>query len=1029
MRERKPAELAAFAFLALWLTLETTGAFAHPGSGIAVDADGRVFFTDTGRGIWRVDGDGGLTLISDSAMHWMAIDQEGKFANSPDEFGEWFGRLTPRGGKPTLISCSDFPCVVGKDGNLYFAKMHGLTIMRRTPHGHETILVSREDFGIAADRPVGISGMACGPDGTLYVVSLDSLNKHEGSGEHVLYAIGLDGAIRTVAKNFVRDLLPVSERHAEVRPQYCRGMDVDEQGNVFVAVTGNRGVMKLTSKGDASVILRATKPWTPTGVAVSQGNVYVLEYDDETPTEGRNWPPRVRKLSKDGKVVTIATVRGSGSARASEKTRTLVLQAPPAAAVNSVAVSPDGSLVATAAGEGGVRLYDAMSGQLLRVIGEAGDRGVSFSPDGRMLTAAGFHMDKLVGVFDVKTGRRMLSLAGHTEWEAYASALSPDGKLLASTGTDMQILVWEVTTGKLRHQLKDQPYKIAALAFSPDSRTLASGGGDRVVKLWDMTTGNVRRSLAGHGDWICAISFAPDGRTLASGSCDWGFHRAHDWPRPGGNEREVSEWRLWELDSGKPLRSETLQGRMLSVAFAPDGKLLACGIDKNLRLYDLSSEMKGKMVTTHDATITSIAFTPDGASVVTGSHDQTVKRTNLKTGQTEWQAAGYFEQVNSVALSENSALLVTGSGDHRFARGKIKSEAREIGPGALRVWDARTGRMLRRLGDTTTQTMAVAISAEGGRVVGGGGNYLGKGSVGVWDTTTGERLWFHDDLGAEVLCVALARDEKLVAAGTADGEVRLYEAETGKVMSTLTGHEGGVTSLVFSPNGKTLYCGQGHGGARVWDVQSGQPLKHCGAASSQAANFSIDRLMNSIGLTRDGGVLATCNSSVNNEFVELVRLWDARTGQLKREFASENIHGRPMALSSDGSIIATGGKAVQLWDARTGNKLRQLVGHLKRTQSIVFSADGRMVAAGGSYGTTNLWEVASGRHMATLFAFANPQASNDDWLAYTPDGYFECSPGREKYLGWRVGEEFRTFGSGMEEFRSAERVRSALQIE
>src|SRR6478736_2943385 len=68
---------------------------------------------------------------------------------------------------------------------------------------------------------------------------------------------------------------------------------------------------------------------------------------------------------------------------------------------------------------------------------------------------------KLVGVYDVQTGKRLLSLAGQTEWEADATAVSADGKLLASTGVDKQILVWEIATGKLRHQLKDQPQRVA----------------------------------------------------------------------------------------------------------------------------------------------------------------------------------------------------------------------------------------------------------------------------------------------------------------------------------------------------------------------------------------------------------------------------------------------------------------------------------------------------------------------------------------------------------------------------------------
>src|SRR5262249_57431665 len=131
---------------------------------------------------------------------------------------------------------------------------------------------------------------------------------------------------------------------------------------------------------------------------------------------------------------------------------------------------------------------------------------------------------------------------------------------------------------------------------------------------------------------------------------------------------------------------------MLSRAFAPNGKALRGGIGKEVRLYDGGSETPGRVVTSHDFAVTSVAFTKDGSAVLSGSHDQTVKRTSLATGQTEWQAPGYFEQVNSVALSKDAALLATGSSDGRLAQRGLKADATSLGPGAVPPWDAPTGR-------------------------------------------------------------------------------------------------------------------------------------------------------------------------------------------------------------------------------------------------------------------------------------------------------------------------------------------------
>jgi len=106
--ERPASVIKAFVGLMLCILIGTS-ATAHPGSGIMIDEYGQIYFTDTGKGVWKIDTNGKLTYLPASKFHWMTIDAAGHFAGSPKNFGEYFERVTPQNNKPALIMCSDFP--------------------------------------------------------------------------------------------------------------------------------------------------------------------------------------------------------------------------------------------------------------------------------------------------------------------------------------------------------------------------------------------------------------------------------------------------------------------------------------------------------------------------------------------------------------------------------------------------------------------------------------------------------------------------------------------------------------------------------------------------------------------------------------------------------------------------------------------------------------------------------------------------------------------------------------------------------
>ncbi len=227
-------------------------------------------------------------------------------------------------------------------------------------------------------------------------------------------------------------------------------------------------------------------------------------------------------------------------------------------AIDKVAISPDGKILATASDDKQIKLWNLRNGELLRTIKAHRDAVTSliFSPDGQKLVSGSW--DKKVKIWQVKTGKLLRTLTRHPH-SVSSLVISPDSKILASGSQDGSIRIWDLKNGKIIENFKSDALSVLCLAISSDGKTLVSGGGDGTIELWDLVSGKKKNQLIGHTDGVRSIAIAKDNQTLVSGSWD-------------------KTIRLWNLETGKLQR--TLNGHsdyVMSVALTPDDLTLVSG--------------------------------------------------------------------------------------------------------------------------------------------------------------------------------------------------------------------------------------------------------------------------------------------------------------------------------------------------------------------------------------------------------------------------------------------------------------------
>ena len=583
----------------------------------------------------------------------------------------------------------------------------------------------------------------------------------------------------------------------------------------------------------------------------------------------------------------------------------------PSAEVRSIAYSPDGKTLASGLSGGQIRLWDARSGALLRTLdGHANEvHSVAFAPDGNTLASGS--EDKTIKLWDARSGELLRTLEGHINWVT-SVAFAPDGKTLASSSYDNTIKLWDARSGELLRTLEGHTRTVYSVAFAPDGSTLASSSSDDTIKLWDARSGELLRTLEGHTSEVWSVSFAPDGNTLASGS--------------------DGTIKLWDARSGELLRTlEGHTGNFGSVPFAPYGKTLASG-SYTIQLWDARSGEVLQTLEGHTDYVYSVSFAPDGNTLASGSEDKTIKTWDARSGELQLsidargpghERKGHTGIVYSVAFAPDGNMLASSSSDD-----------------TIKLWDARSGEVLRTLEGHTEGVDSVVFTPDGNTLASGSDDKTIK----LWNASSGELLRTLEGHTEGVDSVVFTPDGNTLASGSDDKTIKLWNASSGELLRTLEGHTKDITSVTFAPEGKTLASGSWDKTIKLWDARSGELLRTLEGHTSGVS---------SVAFAPDGNTLAS------GSYDKTIKLWDARSGELLRTLEGHTSYVRSVAFAPDGNTLASGSwdNTIKLWDARSGELLQTLEGHTDSVYSVAFAPDGNTLASGGRDKTVKLWRV------------------------------------------------------------------------
>jgi WD40 repeat protein len=580
---------------------------------------------------------------------------------------------------------------------------------------------------------------------------------------------------------------------------------------------------------------------------------------------------------------------------------------------------------------------------------------------------------------------RLVPQLSLTNLEPIKVAVAPgDATLLLVVNDNGRIDVFDLAILGLPVKIAEIGAAALDASFSPRAVSraqlrIASAGADGMVRLWTLEGKEAAAPFTGHKGRVLSVAFSPDGRRIAS----------------GGDDGTV---RLWTLD-GKEAAApfEGHEGRVLSVAFSPDGRrIVSGGGDGTVRLWTLDGKEAAAPFEGGNE-VFSVAFSPDGTRIASGCDDGTVRLWTLEGKEAAAPFEGHAGWVSSIAFSPDGARIASGGED-----------------GTVRLWTLEGKEAALPFEGHEGNVRSVAFSPDGRRIASAGDD----GTVRLWTLEGKEAHLYFEGHEGSVRSVAFSPDGTRIASGGEDGTVRLWTLDGKEAAVPFKGHKGSVLSVAFSPDGTRIASGGDDGTVRLWTLDGKEVAApfdgHAGWVSS--VTFSPDgrRIASGCGdgtvrlwtlegeedpplKGHKGSVLSVAFSPDGTSIASggedgTVRLW-LHGEEVAAPFEGHESHVSSVAFSPDGRRIASGGWGgfVWLWTVEGKEAAAPFEGHKGNVSSLAFSPDGRRIASGGDDGMVRLW-MLEGKEAAVPFIGHEGRVSS---VTFSPDGMHIASGGED----------------------------------